>query len=337
MRRSAGGRKGPVDQFISTAPSYADFIAPGKSNYAFAQLWGWGQDVASMLTNIRAETPFTLVGGGSLYQPTLKVYGYATFDICVTGNADVVGEFVVFTPREHKNNTIAQAASAYALSWTNSWDAIPTGFETFPDTRILQNYSFWSGAAAGGYKATKRRTFKVRVGRPKRYTFRFATRTFKYEDYASTGFLTGAASAPNKSFGIVWKVAGERGQVCGLKNGAEFAFLNEVGATYMVRIRDYYFYRWVPGNNRPTVYGSNLSEEAKESIPAGQASFVGVPSQKAQRYSYGTVQVPGTAWGAVDFRTRQEVQANPIIDCDGITTFAPLIQTANPLPVQIVP
>jgi len=156
QRRVTGGRKGPRDQLIVTYPTAASTCDPDRGNYFFFQGWGWGDDVGTMLTNIRTESPFTLVGGGSLYQPTLKVYGYTTIDIVAAGNSRIQGELVMGTPRAASANAASTVATAFTNAWAKSYDARPTDFEFFPDTKILQNYAFWSPTVASGLKATSR-------------------------------------------------------------------------------------------------------------------------------------------------------------------------------------
>lgn len=269
-----------------------------------------------MLTNIRTETPYTLVGGAALLQPTLKVFGYATIDIVATGNSRILGELLITTPRQALNRSVTNYGTNFAAAWAQSYDSRPTGFEAFPDTSLLQNYAFWSGKIAGGDKVTKRVAIKVGVGRPKRYTFRFATRTFRFEDYSSGGFLTTPGAAPGKSYTAVFKLHGEKGQVCGVKSAVNQPILTEIGAMYMVKVRSYYFYRFVAGNNRPTIYGSNLG--TNETVNEDALSWIGVPALRAQRYNVSFDVAAGyPEWGGASEFTRQEVNINPTADCAG--------------------
>jgi len=143
--------KGPIDQMVSTANSNALTISANSSQTTVNALWGWGSDVATMLTNIRAEAPSVLVGGSVLMQPKLYVYGYATYDIIPLGNSPIQYELIISTPVKGRvgNATLASTGTAFAASWAETYDVRPTGFESFPDTSLLQNTSWWNASSSG--------------------------------------------------------------------------------------------------------------------------------------------------------------------------------------------
>jgi len=313
--RSRGVKgRGPLDQFISTGLTRAATIDPDTSDIVASELWGNGADIGSMLTNIRSEASSTLIGGAVLYQPALRVYGYATIDLVAAGNTDVTFEFVIWTLRGANSvTTMATYATNFAASWSQSYDARPTGFEAFPDTSLLQNIKWWGKGSNNNIKATRRLVVKVRVGKPKRLFFKFKTRQFNYDDYAQSTFLTEGMAA-GKSYAFFMKCHGERGQVCGTLSAVNQPILTELGSPYMIKVRQYYFYRWLPGNNRPTIYGSNLGPN--EAVNEAALQWVGVNALKSQRYAAANdVFAAFPDWGGQDVYSKHEANINPIRDC----------------------
>lgn len=307
--------QGPLDQYVFTGNTRAATIDPDVSDTAVGDLWGNGGLVGNMLTNIRSEAISTLLGGAVLYQPTLIAYGYSTIDLVAAGNSDVTFELVVFTASRGTVavKTSAQLAADFTAAWAQSYDARPTGFEAFPDTSILQNVKFWRGT--NQMMPTKRMVVRVKVGKPKRLFFRFKTRKFNFTEYSTSTFLTEGLSS-GKSYSFFIKAHGERGQVCGTKSAVNQPILTELGAPYMMKVRQYYHYRWAAGNNRPTIYGSNLG--ANESVNEDALSWIGVNALKSQRYNATQDASAGfPQWGAQDVSSKHEAQINPVEDCTG--------------------
>lgn len=136
---------------VATANSNPLTISANSSQTTVHALWGWGSDVATMLTNIRAEAPSVLVGGAVLMQPKLYVYGYSTFDIIPYGNSPIKYELIIATPSKGRVGitTLANTGTAFANAWAETYDTRPTGFEAFPDTSLLQNTSWWNASGSG--------------------------------------------------------------------------------------------------------------------------------------------------------------------------------------------
>jgi len=316
-RNGSYGKGHPVDRYISTYPTNAYTVDPDTSVITYMAGWGWGNDIAAMLVNIRAESPYTLTGGANLYQPTLQVYGHTTIDIVPTGNVGISFELVTCTPQRGRTGsaTLAATATAFAGAWAQSYDARSTGFEFFPDTSILENTTFFD-SLNNPWVPTGRITGTVRVGSPKRYILKYKTRAFRYAEYSVGTFLT-EGQAGGKSYLHIIKVRGERGQVCGTKGANNQPILTEMGSPVMVKVRCTYYYRWVPGNNRPTIYGSNLGPS--EGVNEDARQWVGVPALKAQRAAQATdvIDVNFTNWGGQDLRSKHESLINPIWDCTG--------------------
>lgn len=314
-KRSEGrGRSGPLDRYISTKATNAFTIDPDSAVYTFMAGWGWGSDVGAMLTNIRTESPFSLVGGAYLYQPTLQVFGYTTIDFVAAGNVSVHVELIVCTPGVGRTGTgtLATIGTTFNNAWAQSYDARPTGYEYFPDTSILENSAFFNSQITK-FIPTKRLSFVVPVGKPKRIILKFRTRKFRYAEYSQSTFLT-EGQVGGKSYMYILKTRGERGQVCGVKSAVNQPILTELGSPFMMKQRDHYFYKWIAGNNRPTIYGSNLG--TNESVSEEARQWTGVYALKAQRFAAATdTSVGFNDWGGTDVYSKHEVNINPIYDC----------------------
>lgn len=279
-----------------------------------------------MLTNIRAEAPSTLLGGAVLMQPQLVVYGYATFDICPAGNSPIAYELILATRPGKLTGTssLATTGTNFTAAWATSYDARPTNFENFPDTSLLENVSYWSSANAA-WTPTRRITGRAEVGRPRRYVFKFKTRRFNFQEYSQGTFLT-QGQVSGKTFGLFTKTRAIPGQVCGVLSAVNQPILTEIGTNYMMKTRSYYFYRWEAGNNRPTVYGSNLG--TNESVDEDAFSWIGVPALRAQRRNLSNDVAAGFPdWGGASVAVKHEANINPIYDCVG-TPFIPEVDNA---------
>jgi len=324
----ASNRNGPIDQLIVTDPTAALTIDPGSSNTTVFASWGWGTDVATMLTNIRAEAPSTLLGGTVLMQPELLVYGYSTFDICPAGNSPIKYEIILATPSKGRvgTATLATTGTSFAAAWALTYDATPTGFSNFPDTSLLQNTQWWQSSSFGaGWDPIRRIAGRTGVGQPRRYVFKFRTRRFTYQEYAAGTFLT-EGQVGGKSHALFVKTCAIPGQICGTLGANNQPILAELGTPFMMKLREYYFYRWVPGNNRPTVYGSNYGNT--EAVNEDARSWIGVPSLRAQRANTSNdVATDFPEWGAQDVYSKQEAQINPIRDCTGDSWTPTVIAT----------
>lgn len=277
-----------------------------------------------MLTNIRSEAISTLLGGAVLYQPTLLVWGFTTFDIYSAANSRIKCEIVVGTSRNNNADTIADLGTNFISAWGQSYDNRPTDFEDFPSTSLLQNLKFWGGNNTRGYRPTRRIVTTVGVGRPKRITLRFKTRRFTYEDYSGAGFLTEGMARGRTVFAIV-KYHAERQQVCGVIDMDAAPILTEGGGQFMTKIRQYYFYRWIPGNNRPTVYGGYTG--ADEVIEETARSWIGVPALRAQRFSGPYTFANPSSFGGLDPTIKHEANINPNSTCNGTAYIPTVIET----------
>lgn len=325
-RNGSIGSRAPVDRYIVTSSTTAQTVDPDTSTQVYAAGWGWGSDIGFLLANIRTESPFTLVGGAYLYQPTLHVYGYSTIDFVSTGNIGIEVEIVECTPSRGRTgaSTLAAIQTTFANSWAQSYDSVPTGYNLFPDTSILENTAFFEQQTVK-FIPTKRLSIRVGVGKPRRIIFKYKTRTFRYAEYSQGTFLT-EGQVGGKSFLYLFKVRGERGQVCGVESGVNKPILTELGTGFMIKQRDHYFYRWEAGNNRPTVYGSNIG--ANESVAEDALQWVGVPALKAQRFAAAAdTSVGYVNWGGQDVNSKHEANINPIMDCTG-DSFTPAVSTA---------
>lgn len=246
------------------------------------------------------------------------MYGFTTFDILAAANSDVKVEFVLGTVRNNNIDNIGDLGTKFISAWTQSYDAQPTDFADFPSTSVLQNLKFWGGNSSPGYRPTRRIVTTVRVGRPKRLTFRFKTRRFTFEDYSQGTFLSEGMARGRTYFAVV-KYHAERQQVCGILDMEAAPLMTEGGAQFITKIRQFYFYRWIPGNNRPTVYGNYTG--ADEIIEEDARSWIGVPALKAQRFSGPNTFSDPSSFGGLGVHNKHEALINPMTTCNGTATI----------------
>jgi len=313
------GRKGPADVYEASSATSASAIDPGLSQRVYADLWGTGAQIGSLLTNVRAEAISTLLGGTVLYQPTLLTWGWSDVYIYSASPTDLNFEYVVYTAAGAlSTNTLATDSSQFDNSWGDSYDARPTGYENWSTTSSLRNYAAWSPSAIPGWKVSHHGFGSAPVGKPVKLRFKFKTRRFTFQDYASSTFLN-AGLVKNKSYRINLRFWGEHGQVCGTLSAVNQPILTTVGTQFMVRTIVHHEYRWIPGNNRPTVYGTQYG--TNEAVDDEAYGWYGVNSLKAQRG--GAVQIdaelaagfPG--YGGLGLFRKHEAWINPVIDCTG--------------------
>lgn len=331
-RRIRGkGSGSPRDHYIITTPTALGSCDPGQRVEFWYNLWGTGAHIANMLTNIRTESPFTLGGGANLYQPTLLVSGWAELEILPAGVSPLHYEVAAGTPFNTTAATIAQTITGYAAAWTASYDAQPSDYSFWPSTSVLENTPFWLGhnTANGATNLKPSHYFKgkAEIGQARKFVFRFKTRRFRYDEYTNSTFLTDGA-ARGKSYRLVISMWGEPGQVCGVKSAVNQPMIAELGTQVILRHRAHYFYKWVAGNNRPTVYGSQYA--TNESVDDEALGWVGVPALRAQRggaYRLDAQDVaPYTDFGALYFERKHEAVINPVADCAG-DLFTPTVDT----------
>lgn len=309
------GARSPKDHFIFAQPTITDQTSANVTESFCSDIWANGLQIASILTNIRDESQFDLAAGIT-YQPTLLVSGYTDIEILAAGVGAVNYEIVLGTSRTDNSAGAASTATTFSTSWAQSFDTVPTLFAFYPSTSLLQNHAFWGARTSGGLKATARRIGTARVGRVKRIRFRFATRRFDFATYSSSSFLTGG-QAKDKSHRAIMRFWGERGQVCGVKSAVNTPLLSEVGTQFIVRQRQHYFYRWVAGNNKASVYGDQMA--LNESVNVAAVGFIGVPALKAQRGgAFSAAAEVGAGfpeYGALNPHRKLEVDINPLYDC----------------------
>lgn len=332
-RQIRGGRRGGArDHLITNLPTNAISCDPGFRTETWFNLWGTGADIGTILTNIRAESQFTLTGGAFLYQPDILVSGYAEVEILPAGVSPIHYELVAGTSFANNATTIAQVITGFASAWTGAYDAQPTDYSFWPSTSVLENTPFWTGkissTGATNLKPTHYYKGKAEIGQAKKFVFRFKTRRFAYDDYVNSTFLTDGM-VQNKSYRALLSVWGEPGQVCGVKGANNQPMISELGTDYIMRIRRHYFYKWVPGNNRPTVFGAQWP--TTESVDDEALGWIGVPALRAQRggaYRLDAEDVaPFTGYGALSAIRRHEANLNFSHDCTG-DQFTPVVSTA---------
>lgn len=313
------GLRGARDHYIVPGDSIAVSCDPALRNETWINVWGTGDHIALMLTAIRNESPYTLGGGANLLQPTLLVSGYSEIEILPVGVSPIHYEIVVGTPGTSSAQVLATTISNFNLAWASTYDARPTGYEFWPGTSLLENTTFWDRKNVGGLKPTHYFQGRREIGKVAKFTLPFKTRRYTYADYSNSTFLT-AGIANNRSHRAVISVWGEPGQVCGVSGVNNQPQVAELGSQYIIRYRAHYFYKWIAGNNRPTVYGTQYA--SPELTPDDEAlGFIGVPALRAQRGAAWRLDiqqaVPFPDYGAINAQRRHEANINPTLDCTG--------------------
>lgn len=95
----------------------------------------------------------------------------------------------------------------------------------------------------------------------------------------------------------------------------------------MTKTVQHYNYRFIPGNNRPTVYGSNFDEDM--TIDAEANGWLGINALKAQRGAAYSRDIEVSAgypnFGALAVNRKPETNINPVDSCE-TTTFRPDVE-----------
>lgn len=324
------GSQSPRDYLLVTPAAIIDASIANIRDQNCFDLWGTGVDIASMLTNIRAESVYQLQAAPTtitLLQPTLLVSGFTELELLPTGNVPLHYEITVGSSLNSQVATAATTATNFSTAWASTFDTRPTGYELFPGTSMLQNTAFWRNNVSGTMRATHYRTGRIEVGKQHKLVFAFKTRRFTFADYSSGNFLTTGGLIPNKSYRALMHVWGEPGQTCGVTGGATTSpTITELACPYLIRQRVHYFYKWVAGNNKASVYGSNLPTGI--TIPTGAYGYIGIPSVRAQRAALGynasefASGYPG--YGGANVTRRQEAFLNMDQDC-GSNPYPPSV------------
>jgi len=310
-----------MDQLYIGSVSPIRIITPSKNSHTLALGPCEGNHIALILTAIRAESPYTLVGGAFVLQPTVKLHYEVIDTYTCTGNAAVHIVQQPFTYRAAiATESISGLATNWAADWLASYDIYPTGnamqpaFPDWPSTDVLENTRFWVGR-----KPLRRRVGVASPGKP--LVIRSKSRRpiiFTWAEYTFSTFLTTGA-VRNKGWRSVTKAITEVGQVCGVKDASNFSVAAPVPGSYQFSRRIKYTYSWSSGGNNvaPSVYGLLYEDTAtgvSQSAPYPMA-VVGIPSLKAFRKADGIGLVNPN--DTMSYELRQEANINPVGDCAG--------------------
>lgn len=321
-RQRGKGSRSPRDYLLVTPAAIADASIPNLRDQHCFDIWGTGVDIASILTNIRAESVYQLQAAPTtitLLQPTLLVSGFCELDFVPTGNVPLHYELTVGTSKNSQVATAATTATNFTTAWASTFDTRPTGFELYPGTSMLQNTAFWRNEVSGTIQATHYRSGRIEVGKHHTIRFPFKTRRFTFADYSSGAFLSTGGLIPHKSYRCFLHLWGEIGQTCAVAGSDTRPTLTEMFCPYLIRQRIHYFYKWIPGNNKASVYGSNLPTGI--TVPVGAGCYIGITSSRAQRdaTAFATSEYdPATGfpnYGGSSVRRRQEAWINPADNC----------------------
>lgn len=130
-----------------------------------------------------------------------------------------------------------------------------------------------------------------------------------------------------KSYRQLLRIWGEPAQVCGTSGAANQPQIAELPAPYLIRERQHYFYKFIAGNNKPSIYGSQFA--SGESVDVNAEGWLGVPALRAQRwggkYDVNEEVDPFNGFGATNVYRKHEVNLNPLRDCAGDDLFPTVI------------
>lgn len=331
IRKQVQGRggKSPRDQILITEPGLPTKVAPGQVRTIEAFLWGSGADIAQILTEIQVESPYVLETPTAVteLQPTLFVYGWSLIDVFNAGTADVNFEYIVLTPHAGFGTDTFDLSTDYATGWAQSYDTMPSNYEDYPSTSVLENLSLYSKSSKRGYRPSQYSLGSIKAGTNRRFLFRFKTRRFTWEEYSVDSYFTNGAT-PNKAFLAIFRFWSEIGQVCATNDGTARPAAFPVGGNILMQTRRQYSYKWVPGNNKPSIRGDYfpplyvMAEDA--------ASFVGDLGRKNLRYAgyRATDDAAGyPTYGGKTHLRHQEAVINPQTTC--AAAFIPDVEVDN--------
>jgi len=311
-------KAGPIDKYVVTTPSLPDASGSNSQGVYFCAGILSGLDIYNILTNVRAESQFTLSGGSNVFQPTLYLRALQVLRVFNAGNANIHGSYQICTFRSSQADTLTAVGTAWDSAWAKTFDAYPTTENTYPlwpTTHIAENKWFFTH---GDYRKVGREVpFTVPAGRS--YIIRHnSSKKLGYQDYSPGAVLgTTFGGIANATTFVILRLFGEVGQLCGTLSAASQPILGPVSAVYLLQSRTFYQYKWAAGNNRPTIYGHYLAtnEGVDKSIAIG---WVGVPALKSMRIAAGDPNLtPAAAFGGLDPATKHEANINPVIDCAG--------------------
>lgn len=322
---------GPADKYTLTGDTARVNVLAARASELFQQHWGYGTAIGSILGFIRTESPYTLVGGTgatTLLQPKLVVEGHTTTTFVAAGNARVFGEMRIFTPRIiGTGQTVAAFGTQWDAAILQTYDVsptTPTAVDLWPSFRMGHNRAFWGKL----YRTVAKYKLDFGPGRPQQVIFKPGTKVFDQQDYnfATGGWLSTNGGTPGKTFYAMYRFWCEKGQICAdTAVGVDNAMIGEVSTDMMVQTRQHYTYKWCPGNNKPSWFGSQIG--AAESLGTQQSTFVGVPALKVPRFSAsgynGLISV--TQFGAQHPTSRLEVNDHFVPGCDPLASALPLV------------
>lgn len=264
---------GPYDTTTFTDNQVYATIAAGSQTISSVKSWGWGSEIGQLLSDIRSESVYTLVGGSYVLQPTLCAEGYTNHWWACPFQGKLLIDWELYTFR---SNVTKSGDAAVLTDWTNAlaegYDSVPTGYATFPTTELGVNYVFRS--ARKSYRRVGAGRLIAAPGKPAVLNIRHRPKCFAYADYSATNALTQGCFA-NRTYWLISRIVPEDAINCGQQSAASYPLSAPGYGAYIVGVRRVYRYKWVAGNNKPTIRGNYNGPN--DIIPLTGPSFLADP------------------------------------------------------------
>jgi len=318
-------RSGPADKYLFTSGTSIIIVAPSSRTITYGGYNCDGTSIATLLANIRTESPYTLIGTTALLQPTLYVRCMSQAVIYNSGNATLKGSYVVVKSRVASVSEHSVPVVQYLDQYARQYDKAPTAFTNFYTNKILPCGTYF-GTNGRQRVVGKEVSFSLRTGQRKVITVHNSIK-LTYADYAAIAdSTTGGSPTPsplsaanggyfkNKTYTVFVSLSGEQSQLCGTLALENTPLLTSNRGAGLMMSRAWYQYKWAPGNNRPSYYGSILG--AGETVSADAYGWIGIPESKSMRFAGGNTG-DSTSWGGLDGDAKFEVDINPTFDCTG--------------------
>lgn len=316
---------GPADKYTLTSDTVRFNILATQAARIFNQHWGYGPAIGAILGLLQGESPYVAAGGVTL-EPRLVVSGHTTTTFYAAGNSRVFGEMYIFTPRViGTGQTVTALGTQFDAAILQTFDVsptTPTAVQFWPSFRLAHNRGFWRTI----YRPVAKFKLDFGPGRPQQVVFKPGTKTFTQEDYnfGAGAWLTNNGGSPGKTFHAVIRMWCEKSQVCATTlTGANSSIIGEGVSDVMIQSRQHYTYKWTPGNNQASWYGSQIGPN--EAVDFKQSTFVGVPALKAQRFAASGYNglIATSQFGAQHPTSRLEVNDNWVPDCNPLNFAVP--------------
>jgi len=265
---------------------------------------------------------YTLTGGGFVLQPTLCFEGFTNHWFACTSAYSVAFDYQLVTPRINAGvNGAAAFGTAWASRLTEGFDSIPSGWQNQPTFQLGDNYVF--GSDRSTYRIVRSGRLIARPGKPAVLNIKHRPKVLAYPDYSFTNALTQGAWS-HRTYFLVVRAVPESQINCGLQTGSAFPVSAPGYGGYVVGQKRTYRYKWIPGNNKPTVRGDYFA--SSDSIGLG----IGWRADALGYFHRDGVPIGATLVNNNRNKSARPVDINPEANCDGLALWTPTVIAQPP-------